>query len=346
MTSGTLRVAVTQAEPEWLDLAGTVKKTIDLITEAATNGARLIAFPECWISGYPGWIWSRPVDLELSPKYINNSLSLDSPEMDQIKAAAKRHAIAVVLGFSERSPTHSLYISQAIISPAGLVQVSRRKIKPTHVERTVFGDGSGDDLCNVAPVDFTTTGNADSPSSPGIVNVGALSCWEHTQPLLKYHTYAQHEMVHVAAWPPLDPHGGVDHPGLWGMSAEGCLNLSQTYALEAGAYVLHCTAVCTDRGIAAMRTAANLILNTPGGGQSCVIGPDGRRLTEPLHGGDAAREGIVYADLDLAKVVANRAFLDNLGHYSRPDLLWLGVDRKKKEHVQVVVREQEGGIKK
>ncbi|EKG14506.1 Aminoacyl-tRNA synthetase class Ib [Macrophomina phaseolina MS6] len=320
-----LRVAVTQAEPEWLDLAGTVKKTCELITEAANNGARLIAFPECWVTGYPGWIWARPVDFELNTKYIYNSLSIGSPEFEQIASTAKRHSIAVVLGFSERTSTHSLYISQAIISPQGATLLHRRKIKPTHVERAVFGDGSGADLSNVVDVDFG--------GDVGVVKVGALACWEHTQPLLKYHTYSQGEVIHVAAWPPIDPHPGVEHPGLWSMSAEGCQNLSQTYAVEGGGYVLHCTGVCTEKGMETMGTHKGLLFHTPGGGHSCVIGPDGRRLTQPLHGGDPAKEGIVYADLDLTNVVANRSFLDNVGHYSRPDLLWLGVDRKQKQHV-------------
>ncbi|KAK0609640.1 Arylacetonitrilase [Lasiodiplodia hormozganensis] len=331
-----LRVAVTQAEPEWLDLAGTVKKTCDLITEAAGNGARLIAFPECWITGYPGWIWARPVDFELTTKYIYNSLALDSPEMEQIKAVAKRHSIAVVLGFSERASTHSLYISQAIISPAGEVIMTRRKIKPTHVERATFGDGSGADLENVVELDFG--------GDVGRVKVGALACWEHTQPLLKYHSYAHGEVIHIAAWPPIDPHPGVDHPGLWSMSAEGCQNLSQTYAVEGGGYVLHCTGVCTEKGMNIMGTQKGLLFHTPGGGHSCVVGPDGRRLTQPLNGGDPATEGIVYADLDLTKVVANRSFLDNVGHYSRPDLLWLGVDRKQKCHV--IPRHEEEPSKK
>ncbi|EJD42068.1 putative nitrilase [Auricularia subglabra TFB-10046 SS5] len=321
----TLRVAVTQAEPEWLDLAGTVEKTCNLIGEAAENGARLIAFPECWVPGYPGWIWARPVDVELNTKYIYNSLSLGSPEFETIQAAAKRHSIAVVMGFSGRAPSDSLYIAQAIISPDGEVLMHRRKVKPTHAERTVFGDGSGADLSNVVDVDFG--------GEIGTVKVGALACWEHTQPLLKYHTLSLGAAVHVAMWPPLDPHGGVEHPGLWSMSAEGCQSLSQTYAIESGAYVLHCTAVCTEKGREAMRTHDGLLFHTPGGGHSCVLGPDGRRLTQALHGGDPAKEGVVYADLDLSKVVANRAFLDNVGHYSRPDLLWLGVDRREKGHV-------------
>ncbi|KAM5349026.1 hypothetical protein ACJ41O_008849 [Fusarium nematophilum] len=302
-----IRVAVTQAEPVYLDLAASIKKACGLIAEAAQNGAKLIAFSECWLPGYPAWIWQvlRLFDFELQTRYIYNSLPLQSEAMEQVKATAKEYSIAVVLGFSEQSPSHSIYISQAIISPEGEVLMHRRKIKPTHMERTVFGDGSGADLNNVVEVDFG--------APHGKVKVGCFACWEHTQPLLKYHSISQGEAIHISMWPPIDPTTGVDHPGLWSMTAEGCQNLSQTYAIESTAYVLHST--------------------SPGGGHSCVIGPDGRRLTAPLGDGKPEAEGIVYAELDLTKVVATRGFLDVVGHYSRPDLLWLGVDKEQKENI-------------
>lgn len=261
----------------------------------------------------------------MNTKYQMNSLSIESAEMEEIKAAAKRNSIAIVLGFSERTATHSLYISQAIISPQGDLVMHRRKVKPTHMERTVFGDGSGDDLNNVAELDF----GADI----GKVRVGTLACWEHTQPLLKYNTYSQREEVHISMWPPIDPHGGVESPGLYSMSAEGVMNLSQTYAMEGGSYVLHCTGVCNEKGIETMKTKGGLLFQAPGGGHSAAIGPDGRRLTAPLQDGNPATEGIVYADLDLSRIITNRGFIDVVGHYSRPDLLWLGSDNKQKEVV-------------
>lgn len=136
-------------------------------------------------------------------------------------------------------------------------------------------------------------------------------------------------------WPPIDPHPGVEAPSLYSMSAEGCFNLSQVYAIESGAYILHCTAVCNDKGIETLNTKPGLLFQAPGGGQSAVVGPDGRRLTAPLEEGNPSAEGIVYADLDLTRGVTNRGFLDVVGHYSRPDLLWLGVDKEEKKHVVV-----------
>ncbi|KAK3387421.1 carbon-nitrogen hydrolase [Podospora didyma] len=320
-----IRIAAVQAEPVYLDLAASVIKACDLIREAAKGGAKLVAFSECWLPGYPAWIWARPVDVEMQTRYIYNSLFIHSPEMELLKAAAKEHSIAAVLGFSERSPTNSVYISQAIISPEGEVLTHRRKLKPTHMERTIFGDGSGGDLNNVAEIDFG--------AEHGKIKVGCLACWEHTQPLLKYHTISQGEAIHVAMWPPLAPSAGVEDPGLWSMSVEGCQNLSQTYAIESAAYVLHTTAVCNQESIEALKTQDGIVCRQPGGGHSCVIGPDGRRLTTPIGGGTGVDEGIVYADLDLGKTVATRGFIDIIGHYSRPDLLWLGVDKRQKEVV-------------
>ncbi|KAJ2896550.1 Arylacetonitrilase [Zalerion maritima] len=320
-----LKVAVVQAESEWLDLAAAITKACKLIGEAADGGARLVAFSECWITGYPAWIWARPIDLELSTKYTYNSLPVESPEMEQLKAAAKENNIAVAMGFSERSPTDSVYISQAIISPQGELAMHRRKIKPTHMERTIFGDGSGRDLENVVEIDFA--------GQVGKVKVGCLACWEHTQPLLKYHTYSLGETVHVAMWPPLYPARGVADPGLWSMTADGCLGLSQTYAVEGAAYVVHATGVCKEKGVEMFGTKGGPVCGEPGGGQSCVVGPDGRRITDPLGGEDDQKgtsEGIVFADLDLSRVVTTKGFLDVVGHYSRPDLLWLGVDKRQK----------------
>lgn len=186
-----VKVAVTQHEPVWLDLQATVDKTCQLIEEAANNDSRMIVFPEVWIPGYPAWIWSalvyppthtnqqlsryrtRPVDPPLATQYIKNSLSYNSPEIAKICSAAKTCNIAVVLGFSERENA-SIFIAQCIISATGEIVMKRRKLKPTHMERTVFGDASGSSLNNVVEV-------------AGIGKVGALNCWEHMQPLLKYH---------------------------------------------------------------------------------------------------------------------------------------------------------------
>lgn len=337
-----VRVAVTQAEPVWFDLAGAVTKTCSLIKEAAQNKAQLVAFPEVWIPGYPCWIWyalvphsqvqagprferrltlqvnnrSRPLDFDLNVQYIKNSMRLRSPEMDTIRSCARDNGIAVSLGFSENE-NDSVYIAQVLIGADGEIKVHRRKMKPTHMERTVFGDASGQCLSSVAQLPFA--------------RVGQLSCWEHIQPLLKFNTISQGEQIHVGAWPSLTPHSGREGKDLWSMSAEGCQTLSATYAIEASAFVLHCTAVLTEKASQLNGTAGSPLMSSPGGGCSAVFGPDGRRLTDPL---GVDEEGIVYADLEMDEITRIRMFAHCTGHYSRPDLLWLGADRGVKELVK------------
>ena len=110
----------------------------------------------------------------MGTKYIKNALKVDSAEMETIRKAAAEHKIDVLLGFAENDG-NSVYIAQCLIGRDGEIKMRRRKVKPTHMERTVFGDGSGNSLKNVVEV-------------AGVGRVGALNCWEHTQPLLKYHT--------------------------------------------------------------------------------------------------------------------------------------------------------------
>jgi predicted amidohydrolase len=126
--------------------------------------------------------------------------------MSQICASARKANITVVLGFSENDH-NSLYIAQCTINSSGEVIMKRRKVKPTHMERTVYGDGGGSSLNNVNAVE-------------GVGRVGALNCWEHMQPLLKYHTISLREEIHVAAWPPLHPHSD-EKEGLFSMTADG-----------------------------------------------------------------------------------------------------------------------------
>ncbi|KAH6716526.1 carbon-nitrogen hydrolase [Leptodontidium sp. MPI-SDFR-AT-0119] len=315
----TIKVAVTQAEPAWFDLDGTVAKTCKLIKEAASNGAKLVTFPEVWLPGYPAWIWARPVDFALSTEYTKNSLKIDSPQMQMIRDCAAENNIAVCLGFSENAD-NSLYISQAIIGADGSIKMARRKLKPTHMERTVFGDATGDSLNNVVDVE-------------GLGKVGALACWEHLQPLLKYHTCLLKEEIHVGAWPPVIPY--VAGQGLWSMSREGCRNLSRTFAIESQTFVLHTTAIIGPAAIEKMGTQGTMF-GVHGGGSSAIFGPDGRQLSEDL---EQTEEGILYAELDFDEVLRSKSFVDVVGHYSRPDLLWLGVDDRQK----LPVRPQQDG---
>jgi nitrilase len=162
-----------------------------------------------------------------------NSLTKDSPEMDRIRAAVKEAGIFVVLGYSERDGA-SLYITQSFIDTNGEIIHSRRKIKPTHVERAVWGDGQADSLKSVVDTPFG--------------KVGALNCWEHLQPLLRYHEYTQGVQIHVAGWPPMfsDP---KEMKWPFHETDVGNLLTSQFLAIEGQAFVLVATQVVSGENL-------------------------------------------------------------------------------------------------
>ncbi|GAA2043095.1 carbon-nitrogen hydrolase family protein [Yaniella flava] len=304
----TVRVAAVQAEPVWLDLDATTDKTIDLMREASESGAQLIAFPETWIPGYPVFLWSHSVfeQMDFVARYRANSMSIDSDQIRKIREAASQYSISVVLGFSEKDGG-SLYMAQIIIDETGEIVLHRRKLKPTHVERTLFGesDGSGIKVVDTA-----------------LGRIGALNCFEHLQPLTKYAMYTQNQQIHVAGWPCLGVMGDV--PAL---SPETIMACSQTYALEGGTFVITATQIMSDEGAMAFPTVGGKPspVYTGGGGYARAYGPDSTLLTEPL---DPATEGLVFADLDFGAIEAAKLTLDPAGHYSRPDVTALLFDNR------------------
>ena len=302
----TVRVAAVQAESVWLDLAGSVDKVISLIGEAAAGGARLVAFPETFVPGYPWWIWldSPAAGMAFVPAYAASSMTRDGAEMARIRRAAASHRVHVVLGFSERAGG-SLYMAQAFISETGELAV-RRKLKPTHVERSVFGEGDGSDL----QVHDTALGR-----------VGGLNCWEHLQPLTKYAMYSQGEEIHVAAWPSFSVYRGAAQA----LGPEVNNAASLMYAVEGQAFVV---APCAVVGQAAIErfcdTDVKRQLLQLGGGFARVYGPEGSSLAEPL---PETEEGILYADLNPDLIAIAKSAADPVGHYARPDVFRLLVNR-------------------
>ena len=296
------KVAAVQAAPTFLDLEASIAKTVALIDEAGAAGARLIAFPETWIPGYPWWIWlgapAWAIARGFVSRYFDNALSYDDPAADELRKAAKRNKMHVVIGVSERDGG-SLYIAQWGIGPDGETTFKRRKLKPTHAERTVFGEGDGSDLA-VHALD--------------IGRVGALCCWEHLQPLSKYAMYAQNEQVHVAAWPSFSLYDPFAHA----LGAEVNNAASKIYAVEGSCFVVAPCATVSQEMI-------DLLCDTPdkhqllhvGGGFATIYGPDGSPIGDRLAPGE---EGLIYADIDLGAISVAKAAADPAGHYARPDV--------------------------
>ncbi|MGA7810000.1 carbon-nitrogen hydrolase family protein [Bradyrhizobium sp.] len=311
------KVAVVQAAPAWLDLDASVDKTIALINEASKNGAKLVAFPETFLPGYPWHIWlgapAWGIGRGFVQRYFDNSLSYDSSEAEKLRKAVKAAGLTAVMGLSERSGG-SLYIAQWMIGPDGETIAKRRKLRPTHVERSVFGDGDGSDLSVHA--------------CPDIGRLGALCCWEHLQPLSKYAMYAQDEQVHVAAWPSFSVYDPFAHA----LGADVNNAASKIYAVEGSCFVLAPCATVSQAMIEELCDTPdkNALLHA-GGGYAVIYGPDGSQLVEKLQ---PDQEGILYADIDLGMIGVAKNAADPAGHYSRPDVTRLLFNKEPSKRVE------------
>lgn len=327
-----IKVAAVQAAPVFLNLEKSIEKAVALIEQAGAQGVRLLGFPEVWLPGYPWWIWLGDPGwgMPFFARYHANALEVESPQMRRLQDAAARAKVNVMLGFAERDGG-SLFMSQALIDEAGKLVYARRKLKPTHVERSVFGEGDGSDL-RVAELP--------------IGRVGGLNCWEHLQPLSTYAMHAMQEQLHVAAWPSFTLYRGL----AYALSHQVALSASQTYAVQGQCCVLFATALTGQDMFDVLcdtpekRRLLNPETGAGGGGFSMIFGPDGRPLAEPIA---EDLEGLVTAEIDLLPAVAvAKAAGDPAGHYARADALHLVIDRRRRRPVVEVgeVNEEDGVI--
>lgn len=298
-----LTVAVAQAAPVVLDLVGSIAKACEWIREAGQRGAQLVAFPETWIPVYPLWCdagtfgtWDHEPSKRLQARLARNSLVIPSPETDQLCRAAREAKCAVVIGANERAESGSLYNALLFISVAGEILGRHRKLVPTFGERLVWGYG---DAAGLRTYDV------------GGARVGGLICWEHWMPLSRHVLHSEGEQIHVAAWP---------------HAREMYLLASRHYAFEGRAFVLVAAAHLRKEHIPAdfelmsdLASAPDVLLQ----GNSCIIGPNGQYIVEPV----AGREEMLTAELDLERIAEEKLALDTGGHYSRPDLFELRVNR-------------------
>lgn len=307
------KAAAVQAAPAFLDADAGVARAIAWIQQAADEGASLIGFPEAWIPGYPWWIWLGPPawGMQFVQRYFDNSLSAGGEHLRRIEKAARKARIEVVLGFSERD-AGSLYLAQAFISASGETRAVRRKLRPTHVERSVFGDGDGSHF----RVFDTALGR-----------LGALLCWEHLQPLSRYAMFSMNEQLHVAGWPTFSLYSDF----AYAFGHELNLAASSTYAAEGQCFVIASCGVVTRSMLDAMNPPCPPEFLRPGGGYAMIFGPDGRPIATPLA---ADEEGLVCAEIDMSTISLAKAAADPAGHYARPDVVRLLLNAEPLPRVQ------------
>lgn len=306
----TSRVAAVQAAPVFLNTDATVAKACDLIAEAARGGARLVAFPEVFVPGYPYWNWiTDPVSGSAwFERLARASILVPGPEVDKLCAAARRHGVHVVIGVNERSPVSlgAIYNTLLFIGPEGQLLGKHRKLVPTWAEKLTWTGGDGSSL-RVYP----------TPLGP----LGGLACGENTNTLARFALLAQGELLHVASYISL-PVAPPDYD-----MAEAIKIRAMAHSFEGKLYtVVSCSTVSEEiiRAMEAVCPDARARLERKSSAFSGVIGPDGRVVGTPL----IDDEGIVYADIDLARCVQPKQMHDILGHYNRFDVFRLSIDRR------------------
>ena len=300
------KAAAVQAAPILpMDKKATLDKAVDIIAEAARNGAELIVFPETFIPMYPNW----SVDLQTPNEWARNlvdltknSIEVPGPEIDLLGQAAERAGAYVCMGINERVPRFDgmLYNTLVLIGPDGKLLGRHRKLLPTNREKVFWHRGDGVDVKAVWDT--------------GLARIGGLICYEHLQPLLKYAQVAQGEQVHCACWP-----GWPNFKG--GRTNTHVIDaVSRTYALEGQCFVVvSCMYVPEEYGRdrSGFGNAGWAFF-----GGSGIINPAGEYIAGPL----LNEEGILYGEIDLEKILMRKAAVDTTSRDTRWDILSLKVN--------------------
>ena len=316
-----MRVAIAQIAPVFLDRARTLERIVAATNEAASRGASLVCFGETLLPAYPLWLCrtdgARFDDAEqksMHEVYLDQAVTIEDGHLDALREAARGRGVWVVVGVAEKPREragHTIYCSAVTIDARGEVASVHRKLMPTYEERLCWGVGDGAGLVT---------------HRLGGLTLGSLNCWENWMPLARAALHAQGEDLHVALWP-------------------GCERLTRDItrfaALEGRSYVVSASAIITARDLPAgvpMREricAAGESAFYDGG--SCIAAPDGSWLVPPVVG----REEIIVADLDPAMVRRERQNFDPSGHYARPDVLRLSVERSR--HAAAIFSNERAG---
>ena len=304
------RAAAVQASPVYLNPSATADKAASLVREAAANGARLVAFPEVFVPGYPYWNWIvDPVTGSAwFEKLAKASVLVPGPEIDVVRKAARNAGCYVVLGVNERSPVSlgAIYNTLVFIGPDGELLGKHRKLVPTWAEKLTWTGGDGSSL----RVYETEIGR-----------LGGLACGENTNTLARFALLGQGELVHVASYIAL-PVAPPDYD-----MAEAIKLRAIAHSFEGKIFTVVSCSTVSEEIIAAMETIApdaRARLQRKSSAISGIIGPDGRVVGEPL----IDDEGIVYADIDLDRCIQPKQMHDIVGHYNRFDIFDLRVNRR------------------
>lgn len=303
-----IRLAAIQASPAFLDLKGSVDKSVALIIEAGRNGAHIAGFPEGFIPTHPLWYHfhpaSSPEAQAFSKRLALNSIVVPGPEVDALCQAARDANVFVVMGCCEREPGRlgTLYNTLLFIDAAGNLVGRHRKLMPTLGERLVHSRGDAEGL-------------RAYPTNVG-VNVSGLMCGENSNALATYALDAQGTNVHVASWP--------SHFQLGANLSDIVQMVTRALAYQMKVFIINAVSVINDQMFRELPVTQQHRDYMAGQGRgSSIIGPSGEILAGPM----GNEEGILYADVDRDALVSPKVVQDFAGHYNRFDLLNLSLTR-------------------